>query len=82
MKFVYCADEIASIVINFSPEGLMALMAHTFFCEPSLASGKNSLRDTRCIRIRLRGIPGAVAVSNLFSSKKRKKLSDFASLSV
>jgi hypothetical protein len=43
----------------------MALMAHTFFrglarfSGPSLANG-----ETRCIRIDLREIPEAVAVSN------------------
>jgi hypothetical protein len=106
VKFVYCAGEIASIVINFSPEGLTAhkalmahtstpvglmahkalkahtstrglmahraLKAHTFprglarSCWPSQASGENSLWEIRCIRIHLRGIPEAVAVSNLF----------------
>jgi hypothetical protein len=70
VKFVDCADEIASIAINFSPE---AFKTHTFFRSlarfrrPSLASGENSLREIRCIRIDLRGIPEAVAVSNLFS---------------
>jgi hypothetical protein len=76
VKFVYCAGEMASIAINFSPEGLKA---HTFFRSlvrfrrPSLASGENSLREIRCIRIDLRRIPEAVAVSNLCSSKKGKK---------
>jgi hypothetical protein len=56
-----------------------ALMARTFFRGLARSrglrwlAGQNSLWEIRGIRIDLRGIPEAVAVSNLFSLKKCKK---------
>ena len=41
------------------------------------AGQRRSLWEIRCIRIGLRGIPEAVAVSSFFRERKAKKMSDF-----